>query len=51
MSEDWTVQAFLDHIQLDMENLARKELGKLSKQHLIDFIIETFDLLKKKEEE
>jgi hypothetical protein len=51
MSEDWTVQALIDQIQLDMRNLARKELGKLSKEDLIDFILDNIDLVRNQNEE
>lgn len=43
---DWVVEAFNEEIRLKMLELAVKELEKLSKKDLIDFIINNMDLIR-----
>ena len=47
---DWVLEAFHEELRLGLENLARIELSKLSKMELIDFIIHSTDLMRKKED-
>ena len=47
---DWVLEAFHEQLRLDLEDLAKKELDKLTKEELIDFIIHSTDLMRKKED-
>lgn len=47
---DWVLEAFHEQLRLDLEALTRKELDKLTKEELIDFIIHSTDLMRKRED-
>ena len=47
---DWVFEALHEQLRLDLEDLARKELGKLTKEELIEFLIDSTDLMRKRED-
>ena len=47
---DWIIEQYNEQLRLSLEALARKELDKLTKEELIDFIIESTDLMRKKDD-
>ena len=47
--DDWLLESFQLQLRLDLYALTRKELDKLTKDQLIDLIINNFDLMRKPE--